>query len=256
MKLPRLKSRTTEKRTVDGARRRPRLVLTSVALFLLLLIIFMPLRAALGAADLGSRGIGAREAGGLVWDGYINDLTVGNTTIGGVGAALAPLPLFIGQLRFHLERPGSIGRPPINADLISGLGRFGVENANLTLPSASLFGALPLGELNLQDVEVSFVGDRCNHAEGTVRASVSAVLPGLDLPGGMVGTLRCDGAALLVPLASQTGMEMLDLRIFGDGHYTTRLKLGGDRAAMAGALAAAGLQDTGDGFVLESEGQF
>ncbi|WP_420605411.1 type II secretion system protein N [Novosphingopyxis sp.] len=238
------------------APKRPRLVLAALILFLLLLLIFLPLRAALGWANLGARGIGAREAGGLVWSGYINDLTVGETSLGSVGAGLRPLPLFIGQLRFHLDRDASIGRPAVDAELFSGLGRFGVSDANLTVPASSLFGSLPLGEFTLQNVAISFVGNRCIHAEGTVRATVNSVLPGLELPGGMVGTLRCESAALLVPLASQTGLETLDIRIAGDGSYTTRLKLAGDRSSVAGALAAAGLTQTGDGFVLEGENRF
>ena len=72
----------------------------------------------------------------------------------------------------------------------------------------------------------------------------------------MVGTVRCDGDRLLVPLASQSGLETLDLRIAGDGRYSTRLQLGGDRSAVAPLLAAAGLVQTGDGFVLESEDRF
>ena len=236
--------------------RRPRLVLTALAIFLLLLLVFLPLRAALGWADLGARGIGAREASGLVWAGRIEDLTVGETSIGSVRAGLKPLPLFLGQLRFRMTRTGSIGRPAVSAELFSGLGRYGVSDANLTVPASSLFGSLPLGEFVLQNVDISFVGNRCIHAEGTIRATVNAVLPGLDLPGGMVGTLRCDGDRLLVPLASQTGLETLDIRISGDGRYKTRLKLGGDRQAMAGALAAAGLVQTGDGFVLEGEDRF
>jgi len=235
---------------------RPRLALTAVLLFLVLLLVFLPLRAALGWADLGARGIGARHASGLVWSGRIHDLTIGQTSIGTVDAGLRPLPLFLGQLRFDLEREGSIGRPPVSAEIYSGLGRFGVDHANLTVPAASLFGSLPLGEFVLQDVEIGFVGNRCIHAEGTVRATVNAVLPGLELPGGMVGTLRCDGDRLLVPLASQTGLETLDIRIGGDGRYATRLKLGGDRPGVAGALAAAGLVQTGDGYVLESEDRF
>ncbi len=233
---------------------RPRLALTAVLIFLLLLIAFMPLRAALGLADLGSRGIGARAAEGLVWSGTIDELTVGRTPIGSVAAGLQPLPLLLGQLRFTLQRPGTIGRPAIYAELLTGLGRFGVRNANMTLPAASLFGSLPLGEFTLENVEARFGGAACIHAEGTVRASVNAVLPGLDLPGGMVGTLRCEGTDLLIPLASQTGMESLDIRVSGNGHYTTRLKLGGDRGGAAGAIAAAGLVQTGDGYVLESEG--
>lgn len=235
---------------------RPRLAATALALFVLMLLVFLPLRAALGWADLGARGIGAREATGLVWAGTIKDLTVGETSIGNVDAGLKPLPLFLGQLRFKMERTGSIGRPPVDAELFSGLGRFGISNANLTLPASSLFGSLPLGEFTLQNVDVRFTGNRCVHAEGTIRASVNAVLPGLDLPGGMVGTLRCEGSALLVPLASQTGLETLDIRVAGDGSYRTRLKLGGDRANVAGALAAAGLIQTGDGFVLEGEDRF
>lgn len=235
---------------------RPRLTLTVLLVFLLLLLVFMPLRAALGWADLGSRGIGAREVGGLVWSGYIDDLTVGQTSVGGVAAGLDPLALFIGQLRFDLNREGALGRPPLTAEIYSGLGRFGVRNANLSLPAAGLFGALPIGEFVLQDIDIAFVGDRCIHAEGTVRATVTALLPGLDLPGGMVGTVRCDGDRLLVPLASQSGLETLDLRISGDGRYSTRLQLGGDRSAVAPLLAAAGLVQTGDGFVLESEDRF
>ena len=235
---------------------RPRLALTALVLFLLLLLIFLPLRAALGWANLGSRGIGAREARGLVWYGTISDLTVGETSIGSVHAGLEPLALFIGQLRFDIARTGAIGRPAVSAELFSGLGRFGVSDANLTVPASSLFGSLPLGEFALQNVDISFVGNRCIHAEGTVRATVNTVLPGLELPGGLVGTVRCDGPLLLVPLVSQTGLETLDIRIGGDGSYKTRLKLGGDRSAIAPALAAAGLVQTGDGFVLEGEDRF
>jgi general secretion pathway protein N len=65
---------------------------------------------------------------------------------------------------------------------------------------------------------------------------------GLDLANGLTGDARCDGGALLLPLASQSGQERIDLRIRADGAYEATMRIRTADPVLAGTLAGSGFQ--------------
>ena len=52
-----------------------------------------------------------------------------------------------------------------------------------------------------------------------MKARFAGELAGVPLAAGFSGEARCDGPALLLPLASQSGADRLDVRLFADGRY-------------------------------------
>jgi general secretion pathway protein N len=58
-----------------------------------------------------------------------------------------------------------------------------------------------------------------------------------------------------LPLMSQSGMEIVSLRIWRDGRYTAQLSVKGAGEGNAAALAAAGLSQSGQDYVLNLEGR-
>ena len=55
--------------------------------------------------------------------------------------------------------------------------------------------------------------------------AIAGDVGGIALPQSVSGTARCDGTALLLPLASQAGTESIALRIEGAGTYRAELSL-------------------------------
>ena len=70
------------------------------------------------------------------------------------------------------------------------------------------------------------------------------------------GTARCADGALLLPLASQTGMEQLNLRVMADGHWRIDLSVRPTDPAAASPPTAAGFVPSGGALVRRIEGSF
>ncbi|HWV11961.1 MAG TPA: type II secretion system protein N, partial [Sphingobium sp.] len=116
------------------------------------------------------------------------------------------------------------------------------------------FEPLPIGSLVMDDVSAYFSGERCGHAEGRVRAQMAGQFSGLNLSQGLSGMASCDGDALLLPLASQSGMEKLTLRIWRSGRYVAEMRVETADATLADALAKSGFAGVGGARVLKVEG--
>lgn len=229
-----------------------KLILGATLALLVLILALMPMRA--GLSLLGP-GVTARKAEGSVWSGVIRDAAVGGLPVGDVGAWLHPLPLLWGEARMGTMRPGTNGRTLLGGTIVSGSGRAAVEELDATIPLGAKLAPLPLSALVAEKLSVRFAGSRCLHAEGRVRAEVAANLPGLDLANGLVGTARCDGGALLLPLAGQSGLEKLDLRLTGDGSWKADLSVSQPTPELAAGLALAGFTSTGGDWRLTARGK-
>lgn len=175
------------------------------------LIVLLPLRLAIGWFDLGGRGLAAREASGSLWAGTLKEAEFGPVALGDVHARLNVLPLLIGRARLSLSRDEALGRFS-GAISVSRHG-FGLEDLTGQIRLGALFAPAPVTVLDLDDVSAHFTGGRCETAEGGVRAA------------GLTGTVRCAEGDLLVPLASQSGLDRVALRVAPDGHW--RIDLGG-----------------------------
>lgn len=224
------------------------------AVFLLALIATLPLRVAAGWLGLDDRGLAAREAAGSMWSGRLSEAQLGRVPLGDLSARLRALPLLIGKARVALSRPGEVD--PFEGALTASFGGFGIDDMSGRLRVAALFAPLPIAAIDLEGVSAGFSGGQCSRAEGQVRAMLSGEIAGIGLPSGFTGSLTCADDAVLIPLASQTGMERLALRLFADGRYRIDLTIRPADETMRAALNAAGFTAGNGGFSRHIEGRF
>jgi len=230
-----------------------RALIFPAAACLLALAAFFPLRIALDLAGLGAHGVTARQVRGSVWDGKIDGLMLGPVGLGDVDAALAPGALLLGRIRLDLAREGQ--GDALRGAWISGFNRKGMADVTGSMAAGGLFPALPVNVLEWQEVTVEFSGDSCARAEGRLRVRLNGPYAGLALSRGLEGPATCDGAAVLFPLVSQTGMERLSLRIQPDGRYSARIAVKGVKDDAAAGLLAAGMRAQDEDYVLSLEGR-
>lgn len=178
-------------------------------MFVVALIVFLPLRFVVG-------GVTAREASGLAWAGSLKEARFGPAVLGDLDARLSPLRLLIGEARLAVSRPDFTGA------VLMASNRRAAESVTGTLPLDNL----PIASFDLSDVTVRFRDGLCDRAEGIVRANTDR--------GSLSGSARCDRGALLLPLASGSGQEKLDLRVSGDGRYDAALVANGQPVAISG----------------------
>lgn len=180
---------------------------------LLSLVALLPLRFAIDSLGFADRGLTAREAVGSIWLGALDDARLGPVPLGTVATRLRALPLLTGRARLDIEQEESF-----RAGLTASRHGFGIDDASGTI-SVPGFDALPPSTLELADLSVRFGDGLCAAAEGMVRARLSGQLGVSPVAPGFSGEARCDGPALLLPLASQSGADKLDVRLFADGRY-------------------------------------
>lgn len=231
--------------------RRMRILL--ILVLLLGLLLFLPLRVALGLAGLERLGVAARDVRGTVWSGGIDQLMLGNMPLGSVRAGLSPISLLMGRARFDVAR--TKGLPDdIRGAITVGFGRIGIDDVSGAVPLGRTFTPLPVSSLMMEDVSGYFSGDRCGHAEGRVRARLAGQFPGLNLSQGLSGVAACDGDALVLPLVSQSGLEKITLRVWRSGRYVAEMRIETTDATLAGTLGQAGFVASGDAQLLKVEG--
>jgi general secretion pathway protein N len=222
--------------------------------FLLSLVALLPLGLALRWLSLDERGFAAREAKGSVWLGALTEAQYGSVPLGTVEARLRTLPLLIGRARIDLKRHDSERK--LEGGLSVSRHAFGFDDVTAFLPLGPMLSPLPIASLDLGDVSAHFADGQCASADGLVKASIAGEVAGASLPPTLSGEARCDGGALLLPLAGPSGMERLDLRLFEDGRYRFELLVRpGDDAARQ-RLATSGFAPAGGAYVLRAAGRF
>ncbi len=196
----------------------------AVVAIIVALIATFPLHVAFSLLGLKGMGATARSLRGPVWWGRAEELAIGGVRLGTVNVFLEPFHLLIGQAQVELIRVN--GQPDdLLGAVVVGPGVRGLVRVTGSVPLGSTLGSLHYHTRELREVSVRFSGGRCVEAEGRVRGTVSATFSGLDLANGLSGDARCDGEALLIPLASQSGQERIDLRIRGNGAYEASMRI-------------------------------
>lgn len=225
------------------------------AMLVAALLLFLPLRLVLGIAGLGDAGLTARSAEGSVWAGRLRGARFGDVALGDLDAHLSPWPLVLGHARIELDTPADT--PALALHGAVGVSRSGVRADDLTATIAPgrLFAPLPVTALALDAVSVRFEDDACVAAEGRVRATLAGDFSGIALPQSLSGAIRCEGRALLIPLAGQAGAERVDLRVEADGRYRATVALQPADAAALARLAALGFVEGAGGYALSVEGR-
>lgn len=225
-----------------------------VALFFFALVALIPLRVAAGLFDADGRGLAAREASGSIWLGVLKEAQFGRIALGDLQARLNALPLLLGRARVSLSRDDPDAQLE-GAVTMSSYG-FGVDGLTGRIPVAAAFAPLPIAALDLTDVGAWFAGGLCESAEGQVRATLSGEMAGVMLPAGLSGNARCAEGALLLPLASQSGMEQLNLSLFADGRYRADIIVRPADALVRDRLTGAGFTLGPSGYVRRLDGNF
>ena len=185
-----------------------------LAALLFSLAALLPLHWAVDRLGFADRGLKARHAEGSVWAGALEDARLGPVRLGDVGTRLRVLPLLAGWARLDLAQQGN----GLSAGLTATRHGFGIDDASGTIEVPG-FDAVPAATLELDDLSVRFADGLCSAAEGMVRLRLSGPLGDAPPAPGVSGQARCDGPALLLPLASQSGADRLDLRLYADGRY-------------------------------------
>lgn len=224
-----------------------------IGIFLFGLLLFLPLRIALGLAGMDRMGVTAQDVRGTIWSGRIDQLMLGNVPMGSVRVALSPIQLLVGRARFDMRRKAGLA-DDMSGAMTLGFGRFGIDDVTAMVPSGRTLAPLPIGSMMMDDVSIRFAAGRCDHAEGRVRAQVAGTIAGLNLTQGLSGTVACDGEAVLLPLVSQSGMEKVNLRLWASGRYSAEMRVETADAKLTQTLGAAGFTSIGDMRVLKVEG--
>lgn len=225
------------------------------AMLLVALIVFMPMRAALGWFGVGDSGLVARRVTGTIWGATLTEARFGDLALGSLHARLSPLPLLVGRATIVLAGPEGEARPLRGSASVSRHG-FGVDALTASVATGRVFAPVPVSALDLDDVTVRFRDGQCEAAEGRVRATLGGEVAGIALPQAVSGPARCDGAALVLALVSQAGTEGITLRIQGSGAYRAELVMPGTDPIAAQKLEAAGFVAGAGGYRLSIEGRF
>ena len=218
------------------------------------LLALLPLRSALSWLDLGSAGLSARAVRGSVWLGSLEQARIGSIPLGDVQARLNTLPLLLGRARVTLARPDD--RDPFEGALTVSRNGFGFDDVTGRLSAPASFAPLPIAALELEDFTAGFDRGRCARAGGRVRAAVAPRFAAFGLPAAFDGGARCAEGALLLSLASQSGMERLDLRLLADGRYRAELLVRSTDQSLRPRLIAAGFRPSPTGWRLRFDGSF
>jgi general secretion pathway protein N len=232
-----------------------RLILVVVAAALTAAIVLMPLRFALALAIPDDGSITMRSASGTIWDGRVEDMRVGRTSWGALDVGLRPLPLLLGRAEFDVARMEGSPLGPLTGRLISGFGQRGVADLTGTI-GISGGGRLPVESVRFDGLSAALSASGCDDASGRVQVMLGVRIAGLVLRNGLSGAIRCDSRRIVVPLAGESGMERLTLRIAGDGAYDAQLSVQASDPLLGAALSAAGFRPTAEGYVRNERGRF
>ena len=226
--------------------------LVFAGLFLVALVALVPLRLALDGFGFGARGLTARAATGSLWLGALQQAQIGPVPLGDLRARLNFWPLLLGRARLSLAgvEPGTF-RGAVTVTRHS----FGFDDVSARLRVGALFAPLAISTLDFDRVSAGFAAGRCTRAEGRVRAAVSGDIGGLALSG-LAGEARCAGDALLLPLASPSGLERLNIRLFAEGRYQLELLVRPTDESLRGQLVTAGFRPVGTGLAMRVDGTF
>ena len=226
------------------------------AIMLVALIALLPLRLALGWFDLDNSRIAARAATGSIWWGSLREVQVGPIGLGDLDASLSPWPLFVGRARIDLASPDADASRALRGGISVSRHTIGIDDITAHLPSGDAFAPLPIAAIDLDDVSARFVDAKCDAAEGRVKALLDGDIAGIGLGQSLSGSARCDGGALLLPLASQAGTEQIALRLWPTGQFRAELAVKPSDAGAAQKLELAGFRPSPRGYLLTVEGKF
>ncbi|MEM1409238.1 MAG: type II secretion system protein N [Pseudomonadota bacterium] len=199
---------------------------------------------------------------GTVWKGAIDGLSVNGQTLGDAKFRVRPWSLLSGRPSAHIDFQGrglqGAGDISFNGDLITltdasgtaDLVRFGFVDA---------FGQPLRGSVKTEVEALAFsLRQGCRRADLSVATdAVSRSLGAYAAEGfPLEGQGRCEGDALLLPLAGQGPDAAIEaeLRLNKDGSYVTKLAVTPEARELGIFLAGMGFEERGGAFVTQRGG--
>jgi len=229
---------------VSGWRSR-RIWVIGVLGFALAIVVLLPMRLAFDALALDRAGVTASAVHGTIWNGRIERLHIGRVDLGTMDASLSPIQLLLGRARLDLSRRNGAPDDLVGVISVSRHG-MGIEEATGSVPMAGLLAPLPIEAIELDHVSIAFSDGACASADGVVRARVALIGRAL------TGSVRCDGARLLLLFGDVSAPAHVELRIAADGRYTGTMVAGGEVGSL---LSVFGLAPASNGPRLEVNGR-
>jgi general secretion pathway protein N len=226
----------------------PRWLVWTLGVGLLALVLTVPLRVALGAADLERLNLSARQVAGTIWNGRIGDLTLGRQLLGTFDVRLDSGALLLGRTKLRFDRLDSL-QGPLTGALHTG-GTAGVEELTGRLAVGNLLAPVPVNSISFEDTTIVFQGGRCIRADGRLTATLAIRLGPLDLARGFTGNVTCDGERVRARLASPSGGELVEFYIGQNGRYRAWLTIRDAPGPIAAALAIYGFRPSAEGLTL------
>jgi general secretion pathway protein N len=215
---------------------RGRLFWLFALLLLAALVALMPMRLFLGDGPLSARAIR-----GSIWSAEIEDAHLGAIPLGNMTAGLG----WPGLLRFRDgDRISGSLSPWSDGVSVKDL------NGKIALSAATPYAQ----EAELVGLAVDFDPSGCKAAKGRVRLQLAKTIAGIPMGQMLVGSPKCDGRALVLHLASQSGLEQLTLTLPPTGRATTVVILRPTDREAVPALLAAGFTETPTGYRLSIDG--
>lgn len=215
-------------------------VLVLSAFLLLAAAVLFPLR----LAGLEHIGVTARAAEGTIWHGRLHAAQIRGVPIGDLDIQLSPTSLLGGKFQATFAGNGLSGSMSKQA---GGIGFSGLNGRIGPMP----IGGLPVSSIEFYNADIGFVGRSCTAASGKVRVRLAK---GLTAGADLIGSPQCDGATIVLPLASDSGQVRLTLKMDSVGHYQATLSIDGVSEAPPPALLVAGFRQTPTGLAMTQEG--
>lgn len=230
-------------------------IFSGAALALIIAAASLPMRLMLDSSGAASAGLAARSVTGSIWDGELRDAQIGLLPLGDIAASLSPASLLSGDIAMNFRRKDS-ALGPLEGRIFGG-GARGFADVNGQLPLSLRMGPIALGRMQLNGAGLRF--DRqglCRDAGGTVQIHFSAPVAGMALDHGLMGPINCAGKQAQIALASQSGMEKLNLSVVANGAWRAKFSVASvDDPVMQAGLMAMGFQAAGDGYALVVTGE-
>ena len=215
-----------------------------------LVLAFLPLRLVTPhvAPDLTASAIS-----GSIWRGRLTDAQWHGVVLGDLGVGLDPGALLAGKLRLDFDRAAAAGGR-LSGRVGSDRGQHLAERVSGGLRLALPYALVPVLDIELHDVSLYLdPAGNCLRAGGGVTTLLTGI-PGIGDSPALAGTARCDGTALLLPLASDNGQLGLAVHVWGDRRFRAALTVRTNSTLAQLALAAAGFAAGDDGATLVVEG--
>lgn len=233
--------------------------LAGAAIFALAVVVAsFPMRLALDMGDAAQAGLTARAVSGSIWSGHMAAAKWGALDLGNVDLALSPASLLRGTAAVTFRRvdhmaPDGLG---VSGVIFTGTNK-GWRDVNGRFDVGMRLGGLMISHMDMRDAAVRFNSlGQCAEAGGQVQAALTAPISGLTLPQGMSGTLRCVNGQAQMALTSQSGMEVLEAELSGQGAWKARFLVKQvAEPALVNGLLAMGFRAHGDAYLLSAAGQ-